>query len=891
MDELSQLKASLAERYEIEREIGSGGMATVYLARDLRHDRHVAVKVLKADLGAVLGVERFLSEIKVTANLQHPNLLPLFDSGEADGLLFYVMPYVEGETLRSRLDREKQLPVDEAIRMTVGISNALDYAHSHGVIHRDLKPENILLQAGQPVIADFGIALAVSKAGGNRITQTGLSLGTPNYMSPEQATGDRIIDARSDIYSLGAMTYEMLTGEPPHTGSTSQAVIARMLTEKPRPIRTTRSVVPEYVEAAVQRALEKLPADRFSTAREFAEALQGRMDFTRSSGAQSRARPASSMKTRWLGRLRDPLVAALAVLSVVLLGLLLFRPRGTTSPALTVRYSLSSPDSAKAFDSYPWPGAISPDGSTVVFSVRRAGIATLFAQKTNQLEAHPIPGTIGAFQPLFSPDGQWVAFESNGKLRKVRLDGSAPIAVADAGSANGADWTTQDEFILGSESRRHGLSHVSASGGELVEFALPNKAKGETDYLWPIGLPDGKTAVFAIWTGSLSTSRLATASIKNGDVVPLDLKGVRPLAVIGRILVYVQIDGAVMAVSLTSDGRHLAGSPTPVLDPVKVVAGNNGNSGIFISRGGALLTSRGGESSQLAWLSRDGVAHPISQAIRNFSAPRLSPDGKRIAVRIADADKSAVWIYDLMTSTMSRLSAGESATSPVWMPDGRRVAYISAGDKERFAVWVQDADGGSAPEKLFEIQSLTNVLTVAPDGRNFICVAYRDNAWQLLRVDLDSGATPVPYLADHADNTSPQFSPDGKWVAYESNNAGRVAEVYIRSYPNPSSRIQASAGGGDFPVWSADGSQLFYVSGTKIMSARLSKTHGLSVVSRDSVASTNSLVSAGSLLAPNFDVARDGRFLGLAANRNDFDLVIVPNWLPEMEQRLAGSKR
>src|SRR5450759_5245215 len=275
MDAVAQLNSALTGRYEVEREIGAGGMATVYLARDLRHDRRVALKVLKPELGAVLGVERFLAEIKVTANLQHPNLLPLFDSGAADGLLFYVMPYVEGESLRARLDREKQLPVDDAVRIAVAVAGALDYAHRQGVIHRDLKPENILLHEGQPLVADFGIALAVSNAGGNRITQTGLSLGTPQYMSPEQATGDRAIDARTDIYSLGAVTYEMLTGEPPHTGSTSQAIIARVLTEKPRGIRASRPNVPAQVEGAVERALEKLPADRWATAKEFSEALNG----------------------------------------------------------------------------------------------------------------------------------------------------------------------------------------------------------------------------------------------------------------------------------------------------------------------------------------------------------------------------------------------------------------------------------------------------------------------------------------------------------------------------------------------------------------------------------------------------------------------------------------
>lgn len=273
MDSIQQLNAALGDRYALEHEVGRGGMATVYLARDLKHDRRVALKVLNPELGAVLGVERFLAEIKVTANLQHPNVLPLFDSGSADGQLYYVMPFVDGETLRTRLEREHQLPVDEAIRITVAVANALEYAHGRGVVHRDLKPENILLQAGQPVIADFGIALAVSNAGGARVTQTGLSLGTPQYMSPEQATGDRLIDARADQYSLAAVLYEMLTGEPPHTGGTAQIIMARLMTETPRPVQATRPSVPTTISAAVSRALMKAPADRFESTAAFARAL------------------------------------------------------------------------------------------------------------------------------------------------------------------------------------------------------------------------------------------------------------------------------------------------------------------------------------------------------------------------------------------------------------------------------------------------------------------------------------------------------------------------------------------------------------------------------------------------------------------------------------------
>ncbi len=252
------LRESLADRYALDRELGRGGMATVYLAHDLKHDRKVALKVLRPELAAVIGAERFLGEIRVTANLQHPNLLPLFDSGEAGGFLYYVMPYVEGETLRARLERERQLPLEETVRLVTLLGNALAYAHARGVIHRDLKPENILLQSGQPMIADFGIALAVAQAGGPRVTETGLSLGTPHYMSPEQAAAEREIDARSDQYALAAVTYEMLSGEPPHTGPTAQAVIARLMTEPARSVRATRPGVPVEVDRAVNRALAQI---------------------------------------------------------------------------------------------------------------------------------------------------------------------------------------------------------------------------------------------------------------------------------------------------------------------------------------------------------------------------------------------------------------------------------------------------------------------------------------------------------------------------------------------------------------------------------------------------------------------------------------------------------
>lgn len=269
----AELGTALAGRYLIEEQLGKGGMATVYKARDLKHDRAVALKVLNPELGAMLGAQRFLTEIKVTATLQHPNLLTLFDSGEANGLLYYVMPMLDGETLRARLKREHQLPVDDAVRIAVGVANALAYAHARDVIHRDLKPENIILQHGQPIVVDFGIALAMRNAGGTRMTQTGMSIGTPQYMSPEQAAGEKHIDARADIYALGAVLFEMLAGEVPHAGPTAQVVIARVMSSEARAVTSVRPSVPAHVGDAVRIALSRTPQERFANADAFIAAL------------------------------------------------------------------------------------------------------------------------------------------------------------------------------------------------------------------------------------------------------------------------------------------------------------------------------------------------------------------------------------------------------------------------------------------------------------------------------------------------------------------------------------------------------------------------------------------------------------------------------------------
>jgi Tol biopolymer transport system component len=886
MDIISQLKQALADRYAIEREIGAGGMATVYLARDLRHDRPVALKLLNPELGAVLGVERFLAEIKVTANLQHPNLLPLFDSGEAGGQLYYVMPFVAGESLRVRLEREKQLPIEDALRIAIAVANALDYAHSHGVIHRDLKPENILMQSGQPVVADFGIALAVSKAGGNRITQTGLSLGTPQYMSPEQATGDRVIDGRSDIYSLAAMTYEMLTGEPPHIGNTAQAIIARVLTDRPRPVRHTRSAVPEQVNAAIEHALEKLPADRYATAREFAEALQGRGP-SQTYGATSAIAAPGARPVR--ASLRAPLAVALVTLGLAVgtvAGLMLKRPAVST-PTPVIRFRFSGSDSAAVIPRFPWPAAISPDGSQLAYWIDGGGEPQLMLRRLDQLDSRPVPGTRGGSQVFFSPDGEWIGFEVSGKEKKVRLDGSAPVTIAEGAGNNGAAWTTGGELVVGATGNP-GLSRVPVSGGELTQFTHPDSSQGDHEHIWPIAHPDGRTIVFTSWGGGLSTARLALTSLADGKVTPLGIRGIRPLAILDEQLVYLQADGTVMAVGLDASGRKLRGSPTPVHDPVPVASNNNGNSEVFISSGGALVSAAGATASRLSWLSRDGSSWPVLPDARDYQVPRLSPDGRRIAVLIRDGTSQDVWIHDLPTGTLSRLTDAARVTSVEWSRDGKRVIYTAPGSDARGVVWSKMVDVALPPEVLLRLPGLTPSASMAPDGQSLLVRSLGARGWETFRTTIGSSAAPTPWATGRGDDFNVKISPDGHWAALVNDESGRT-EAYIRSYPEPTAKIQVSVGGAQALAWGADGTTLYYASSAGIIAARLALGSTVQVMSRDTVFRTRSnLTFLSAFSEANFDLSLDGsRVLYLAPVSSSYELIVVPNWLREFREKVA----
>ncbi len=560
-DTTARLNAALEGRYRIERTLGEGGMATVYLAEDLKHDRKVALKVLKPELGAIVGAERFLGEIKVTATLQHPNILPLFDSGEADKLLFYVMPHVEGESLRERLDREKQLPVDEAVKIVSEVADALHTAHEQGVIHRDIKPANILMRNGRPLIADFGIALAVSVAGGGRLTETGLSVGTPYYMSPEQAAADREVSRASDVYSLGCVLYEMLVGEPPHTGPSAQAVLAKILTDVPTAPHAARATVPPNVDAAIRKALEKLPADRFTGAQDFAQAL-GDAGF-RHGAVEPEAVAVAVASGPWK-RLTFAMTGVAAALALAF-GWSLLRPE---APAPVARFGSPFQDGQAPVGRPPFL-ELTADGSALVY----VGPGTsgtdrqLWVRRWENLDATPVPGTEGTLGAhgrfSLSPDGREVAFVTGlpGPLRVVALEGGPMRTLAES-AVWVSDWTPDGTVYF--RNPELGISRVPETGGGAE--VVTERAEGETLHDFLRVLPGGKAAVFQVWHAiSGQDAEIWAIDLETGERRPLTPGSSPRYASTGHVLFGTR-DGTLMAAPIDEATAELTGPAEAVVE-------------------------------------------------------------------------------------------------------------------------------------------------------------------------------------------------------------------------------------------------------------------------------------------------------------------------------------
>jgi len=792
---VTTLNAALAGRYEIERELGTGGMATVYLADDLKHERKVALKVLKPELAAVIGAERFLGEIKTTANLQHPHILPLFDSGEAESFLFYVMPYVEGETLRERLEREGQFPVDEAVRIVGDVAEALHAAHEQGILHRDIKPENILLSRGRPLVADFGIAIALSAAGTARLTETGLSIGTPHYMSPEQASADRVPSPASDVYSLGCVLYEMLVGEPPYPGRSAQAILARILTQPAPEATKTRPSVPANVDSALRKALEKVPADRFATAQDFAKALRDPHFRHHTSGQADSSAKGNGWKVVSLA------ASAVAVLATALATWSLSRPASVRS---VERFVAPFGDAQPPPFGGPDDFSLSPDGALLVYRAPgEQGPNQLWIRRWDQLEPTAIRETGTGIRPTVSPNAEEVAFEMGGMVTVSSLrDGSARTLTNGTWPHFGRDgyvYATIDGIII----------RVQSTGGA-VDTVMTSS--GANPRLHDV-LPGGKAALIrAENPDSPDEVQVRGLRLESGETTFITI-GDAPRYLPSGHLVFLAPDSTLMAARFDPRRLEMLGQPKPVLD--EVLAFSLSDSGkLFYTRA---LADAG---TEFVWVTRVGQALPadpgwtFDQGIGN-AAWSLSPDGTRVALMASTDGNDDIWTKELGGGPLSRLTFDEGQDwSPHWSPDGTRVIFVSIrlGDRD---VWTKRADGTGDAELLYDPDTRIVEGFWSPNEEWLVlrggAASAAPNTRDIMAVRLGVDESAIPLLAEAYDEEQPSLSPDGHWLAYVSNETGSEEE-FVRPFPDVNAgRWQVSTHGGIMPLWAHSGRELFFV--------------------------------------------------------------------------------
>jgi len=866
---IERLNAALTGRYRIERELGEGGMATVYLAEDLKHDRKVAMKVLRPELAAVIGAERFLAEIRTTANLQHPHILPLFDSGEADGFLYYVMPYIAGESLRERLDREGQLGVEEAVRIAREVADALDYAHRSDIVHRDIKPANILLHDGRPVVSDFGIALAISAAGGGRMTETGLSLGTPHYMSPEQASADRDLSPRSDVYALGCVLYEMLAGQPPHTGPSAQSVLVRILTEDPRPLTELRRTVPPHVAAAVMKAIEKLPADRFESARAFAGAL-GDPHFTyappahRASGAAGRpAAPARSMP-RW------QLAGAAGAMALAGFAAGARMNRAPATPAPNPVRFLMTADSGFTLRTQCCSASevVSPDGRAIAhLGGVDGGDTQIFVRPLGQLSSYPVRGTEGGRSPAFSPAGDWIAFNRGNALMRVPVEGGQPMTVvSDLGkSIRGVSWREDNTIFFGLDGSGEAVYRVPADGGAApVVFAAPDSTAGEQAVRYPHAIP-GTDAV-------LVTVILFGEDLPRLDVV--DGAGRRSPLFAGSSawftedghIVYALPDGSIMAQGFDPQRLDTLGGPFRIAEGV-IYRDRRGLAEFGISRTGTMVHVTGQEQSEMTLELHplDGGATESLPLMGALRCPRFSPpDGRYVAIEFTDGyveEDRDIWVYDRSQQNLSRVTV-DGAVGPAWSPDGAYLLFrppLGMGSQ----IWRRRFDG-SEPAELMAEASVQLGLEVSRDGAWTVWTATPNGDLDVWGRNEQDGGDARALLSERYNESAPALSPDGAWLAYVSDVSNQ-AEVYVRSFPDLGPVSKVSVGGGQEPRWSPDGQALYYrtlppgVQPETLHRAELRVTGDrLEVTAREPVLSFE-VRKAYNTLASQWDLSPDGQ--------------------------------
>ena len=871
--------------YEILAGIGAGGMGEVYRARDAKLGRDVALKVLPESFARdAERMARFQREAKVLASLDHPNIASIYGLEDSSSTHALVMQLIEGPTLADRI-KSGPIPVDETLRIAKQICEALEYAHERGIVHRDLKPANIKVTNDDAVkVLDFGLAKALegdassmdistSPTISRLATMQGVLLGTAAYMSPEQAKG-KSVDRRADIWAFGCVLYEMLTGKMAFSGEAVTDTLAAVIMKDPDWSRLPAGT-PVRVRVLLQRCLQKDPKQRLRDIGDARISLDEVLSGAPDPALAGTPRAAAPLWLRALPWALGFLAAAAASVAVWTL-----KPSPSKPVTRTV---INLPPGQRLAGFGDLVLAISPDGSQLAYvaTTQGAGGETqqIYLRAMNSLEANPISGTEGAVDPFFSPDGQWLGFFADGKLKKISVNGGPAQILADDSTPEGASWSSQGmiAFSFGAQF----LQQVSDGGG--TPQPLTHSEKGEIGHVWPEFLPGGKAVVFE---GSASVAAQPIGAGERRNLIP---GGISPRYLSPGYLIYAQA-GNLMAVPFDPQRLEVKGTPVPVVQDVVQSPAAPAPAQYSVSATGSLIYVPGNvqvSQSKLVWVSRNGAEQPLPAPERDYGDPRVSPDGRRVALDSGNQ----IWIYDLARDTLTRFTfEGDTNVSPAWTPDGKRIAFTSSRGGNLNLYW-QMADGSGGLERLTTSEHLQVPLSWSPNGQLLSFIEL--NAGAPIRVLRLSDRKAQPFLQTAANEGAPQFSPDGRWMAYLSDESGRN-EIYVQPYPGPGGKWQISTDGGREPVWNRNGRELFYRSRDKMMAVDITTEPSFSA-GKPKMLFEGHYFSATGALFPEFDVSPDGqRFLMLKPVTQEqaapTQINVVLNWTEELKRLVPTGK-
>jgi hypothetical protein len=891
--------------YEILEAIGAGGMGEVYLAQDTRLGRRVAIKVLPDKFSCdAQRMARFDREAKVLASLNHPNIAAIYGLEESNGVRALVMELVDGPTLAERL-KQAAHPLDETLLTAKQIAQALEYAHERSIIHRDLKPSNVKITPnGEAKVLDFGLAKALegdssaidmstSPTLSQAATQAGLLLGTAAYMSPEQARG-KTVDRRADIWAFGVVLYEMLAGKPAFLDETTSDTLAAVIRGEPDWSALSGNVPPS-VNRLLRRCLTKDPNQRLRDIGEariaIERAISGTPDETFGPAeATKQSQPLWPRVFPWA-------VAAIASILAIACGALYWRA-SREEPRQVMQLSLPLAEPlAGVFDANPGsPFALAPDGSQIVFVASVAGKPQqLYLRALEQQTATPIPDTENAIQPFFSPDGQWVGFFALGKMRKVSLHGGPVTPLCDAPVPHGANWAS-DDTISYAPNFGSGLMRISAAGGTSKTLTTPNAKEHEISHRWPQVLPGEKFLLFTIQVGSafsFDDAWIAVLSLETGKWHTVIKGGSYARYASSGHIVYAHA-GSLMAVPFDLKKMEVAGSPMPIREGVVTAALTSGGAEYDVTESGLLAYVPGNARPPVrtvVWIDRNGMTRNVAAPPKFYSSPRLSPDGKFLALQVNENGSPDIWVYEFARNTLTRLTFGPGVnTSPLWTADGRRIVYNTRTDSPSFRSKL--ADGSGAEETLFgkefDDQGATP-LAVSPDGKALLFSDSNAGRLAIEELSLDGSEKIQPFLRSSFNISSAKFSPDGRWVTYASDESGQW-EIYVQPFPGPGGKWMISSGGGQYPRWTWNGREIFYRSGEKVMAVHVETQPAFKAGTPRMWFPGQGYVGLG-----NYDIAADGEHLLMLkqedTSTSPTELNVVLNWSEELKRRAPSGKK